>query len=391
MTINHNLMEPLVETLRRGDNLADPRVEAAFRRIPRELFLRGVPESDVYSDKSVPVRVDHEGVVYCDSIMPSVIAQMLNRLELQAGHNVLEIGTGTGYTAVLARAILGDHGHVTTMEIDPDIAQLSAANIEQIDLPGIHLVQDDGANGYAPNAPYDRIVSTVGVWDLPPVWVQQLKPDGRMVVPVWIDGLQVLATFIPQGDGTLYSDFNKPSAFVYIRGAAAGPNVWKRVGSTSLTLFADDVEHLDMAAMHMLLSSDADSCHLSAPLDSSDYWYGFLPYLMINEPDTDIFGLYDVVGNRAAYGVDGSGFAYFTPASAVFVPYLGLGYTYCFAGADAFLAVEDALNQWQDAGRPAIDMLRLRLVPRDHGRPQITSGKVYERRDHYLHVWQETG
>jgi len=247
----------------------------------------------------------------------------------------------------------------------------------------------DGAEGYAPRAQYDRIMATAGIWDVPLPWVRQLKPDGRIVAPVWIDGLQVAAAFTLDDDGSLYADTMTPSAFVYIRGAAAGPQVSKRIGSTSLRLIADDIAGIDPIALATLLSSDYEAVQLSKPLNKWDYWYGFLPYVMLNETDEAVFALYHLLQGGQAYGLEGEGFVVLTPASACFVPYYGVGFAHNYASADAYFAVENRLKAWEAAGRPGLDCLRLRFVPKTHGKPEVSDGKVYERRDHYLAVWME--
>lgn len=386
---NNTITQPLIDSLRQRGELSDARIEAAFASVPRHIFLPDAPLEEVYSDKAIDVLVDERGEVVCSSVMPSVLAYVMRQANLFEGANVLEIGAGTGYGAALIRHIVGDSGHITTLEIDRETAEMARANLQRADITGVNVVHADGTHGYAPRATYDRIIATVGVWDVPTVWIRQLKPGGVLIVPIWLDGLQVIATFVQQPDGTLYSAQNMSGSFVYLRGEAAGPAVRKQIGSTSLVLLTDDADRLDSAAIHMLLSEDYDHCRLSTSLASSEYWYGFLPYLMLNEPKYDIFALYMVTDNHTAYGVEGTGFALFSAGSACFVPYFGLGDTHCFASAEAFLSVEDILHQWSKDGRPGLDTLRLRLIPNTTDLPPVAQGKVYARRDHALHVWQE--
>ncbi|HRF96394.1 MAG TPA: hypothetical protein PLZ51_14410, partial [Aggregatilineales bacterium] len=141
--------------------------------------------------------------------------------------------------------------------------------------------------------------------------------------------------------------------------------------------------------LSLLLSHDAEICHLSIPLNTIEYWYGFIPFLMLSEGAKDIFALYTIREGYQAFGMEGEGFALFSPASATFVPYYGLGRAHCFAGSDAFIEIETQLDKWQDAGRPTIDRLRLRLIPNAHPIPDIVNGKLYPRH-HHLHVWLES-
>jgi protein-L-isoaspartate(D-aspartate) O-methyltransferase len=381
--------QSLVEILRGKGELADPRVEAAFLAVPRHRFIPDVNPEETSVDKDIPLLVDTTGEVIYSCAQPSTIAYVLRSLDLREGHNVLEVGAGTGYTAALIRRLIGEGGSITALEIDPLMVERAQDNLLAARIGGVHVVHTDGAGGYAPRAAYDRIVSMVGVWDVPSAWARQLKRDGLMVVPVWLDSIQFTATFRQQPDGTLLSVHNMPSAFVYMRGDKAGPRVRLRVGSTGLTLLCNEAQSLDAASLAALLSADHEHCQLSMALASTDYWYGFLPYVMLREPADSIFALYYVLQGRSAFGIDGTGFAYFMPGSACFVPYWGLGYTHCFAGADAFLSVETFLHEWDQAGRPGIDSLRIRLIPKSHPRPINAPGKIYDRREHYLHVWQE--
>lgn len=113
--------------------------------------------------------------------MPSIVAEMLDHLDVRDGHRVLEIGTGTGWNAALLCHRLGDQ-QVTTVEIDPDVAEQARKALAD---QGLHpqLVVGDGELGHPPAAPYDRIVSTCSVTTVPYAWVEQTRPGGRIVTP----------------------------------------------------------------------------------------------------------------------------------------------------------------------------------------------------------------
>lgn len=385
-----NPAQSLVDLLRQRGKLSDQRVEDALLAIPRHLFLPDAPLEQVYADESVAVRTDLRGDATCSDTMPSMVAHLLQQLSLKRGQNVLHIGTGTGYVSALMTYLVGkEEGTVTSLEIDRDIAKEAENKLVRNGYSMVKVVNTDGAEGYAPRAAYDRIVATCGVWDIPPAWIKQLKPEGRLIAPIWLDGLQVMASFSQQADGTLYAENVMPSAFVYIRGIAQGPVMRKFVGSTELMLLADGIDKIDTASLSALLSSDAEDCYLSAPLNTIEYWYGFIPFLMLHEGAKDVFSLYTIRDSYRAYGMGGEGFALLTPASASFVPYYGMGKAHCFAGSDAFIEIENQLTQWQSAGRPSIDRLRLRLIPNHHPMSEIITGKLYPRRHHHLHVWLE--
>jgi protein-L-isoaspartate(D-aspartate) O-methyltransferase len=381
------LSQALVAQLKQRGDLVDSRLEKAFLSIPRHLFLPDLPLDKVYADEALPIKRDTDGSVLSSSSQPAMMALMLQQLQLRPGDNVLEIGTGTGYNAAIMNYLVGDEGNVTSVEIDKGVAQAARDNLLRAAVPDVRVVQADGAGGYAPRASYDRIIATVGIWDVPEAWVQQLKPKGILVAPIWLDAIQLSAAFGVEPDGTLYSDNNHPCGFVRLRGIAAGPSVHVRVGSSSLTLATNDIEKLDGAALHSLLSEDSEVANIGVPLSASDYWHGFMPYLMLNEPESFTFAVYAIGGSHQAYGIDGHGFALIGPGSACFVPYQGHGEAHCFASADGYFALRDVVHAWDKAGRPGRDRLRLRLIPMTQPPPAVRSGKLYLRSDHYLHAW----
>jgi protein-L-isoaspartate(D-aspartate) O-methyltransferase len=285
------------------------------------------------------------------------------------------------------RHIVGDDGHITTLEIDKDLVRQAENALQQLSLGSIRVVHTDGAGGYAPRAAYDRIIATAGVWDIPRAWVQPLKPRGLIVAPLWLDAIQVSAALEVDADGSLYSENNLPCGFIRLRGANAGPGVTQRVGNSSLVLASNDVPTLDSAALHALLSDGVEHNLLDAKLEGSDFFHGFLPYFILNLPPGFTFAAYFLNANQQAYGINGHGFALIQSGSACFVPFHAHGEARCFGAPDAFLAVQDALLNWHAAGRPDWRALRLRLYPRAQPAPAIGEGRLYTRQDHIIHAW----
>lgn len=383
--------QTLVDSLRAGGHLNDARVDSAFSRVARERFLPDTPLDVVYTDVSVPVLYNNEGHTTVSSTLPSMIASLLTTAELREGLNVLHINTGTGFTAALIAQIIGMDGHLTSLEMNRELAIKAENTLLRAGFSSVTVVNQDAGEGYAPRAAYDRIISSAGIWDVPLAWKRQLKPDGSITVPIWLDGLQVLATLRLQSDGCLVAEDIKPSIFVYLQGREGVPPFRKRVGNSSLTLLSDDIERLDLTALHWLLSQDHDQDnHFTSSLRSKEYWYGLLPYIALHEGLEDIFALYSIDPDRPAYGgMTGEGFAYFTPASACFVPYFGIGNSHTFAGSDAFLEIDALINQWETDNRPGLDQLRIRFIPREAGISADIAGKVYPRRNHFVHAWME--
>ncbi|EST26157.1 hypothetical protein M877_19660 [Streptomyces niveus NCIMB 11891] len=122
------------------------------------------------------------GVVATSSAsMPSVVAAMLRDLDVSDGMRVLEIGTGTGWNAALLAHRLGS-GNVVSVEIDAEVVARARAALGRVGL-GPEVIHGDGRDGWAGSAPYDRVIATAGVRDLPPRWLEQTRPGGVVLAP----------------------------------------------------------------------------------------------------------------------------------------------------------------------------------------------------------------
>lgn len=114
--------------------------------------------------------------------MPTIVAIMLGHLEAHPGYTVLEIGTGTGYHAALLAHRLGAQA-VTTIEVDAELADRARRALIGAGFGDVTVVTGDGAEGLAPRAPYDRVISTAAVQRVPYPWVAQTRPGGLIVTP----------------------------------------------------------------------------------------------------------------------------------------------------------------------------------------------------------------
>lgn len=153
----------------------ESRVEAAVRAVRRELFLP--------PDQLVHVREDHPlPIGYAQTIsQPSLVASMTRELDPVATSRVLEIGTGSGYqTAILAELA----GEVFTIERIPELAEQARERLRRLGYRNIHFRIGDGAAGWPEAAPFDRIMVTAAAATMPPAWVAQLAPNGRLLTPL---------------------------------------------------------------------------------------------------------------------------------------------------------------------------------------------------------------
>lgn len=212
--------QALVDQLKQTKSIRTPRVEAAFRAVPRHLFLPNVPPEKVYRDEAIVTkRLDGQSV--SSSSQPAVMAIMLEQLDLQPGHSVLEIGAGTGYNAALISHIVGSTGQVVAIDIDKDITENALKHLAEAGFDKVQVICTDGGFGYPSAAPYDRIILTVGAWDIAPAWREQLKPNGRLVLPLTVqEDVQITVAF-EETDGYLMSISASPCGFMKLRGAFA--------------------------------------------------------------------------------------------------------------------------------------------------------------------------
>jgi len=114
-----------------------------------------------------------------------MVAIMNEALELRHGMKVLEVGAGSGYHAATLGEIVGDAGHVFAIEYVDKLVAIARSNLDRAGYANrVTLVQGDGSLGYAERAPYDRVLVTAAAPKVPPALLEQLKPDGVLVVPV---------------------------------------------------------------------------------------------------------------------------------------------------------------------------------------------------------------
>ena len=247
------LHQALIDQLKQIDCLHTPSVEAAFRAVPRHLFLPDVPLDQVYSNESIPTK-QRQGLPISSSSQPAIMAIMLEQLGLEPGHRVLEIGAGTGYNAALMAHIVGDTGHVVTIDIDEDLVTGAREHLAAAGLRNVTIVCGDGGVGYPSAAPYDRIILTVGAWDVAPAWHAQLHPRGRLVLPLSLKGPQRSVAF-EQANGYLTSVSVADCLFIRLRGAFAGPESVVRLGPVAdlYLVYADD-RSIDAEAIYQALT-----------------------------------------------------------------------------------------------------------------------------------------
>jgi protein-L-isoaspartate(D-aspartate) O-methyltransferase len=221
------LQRELVAHLRATHALTDPAVAEAFLAVPRHRFLPGLPLEQVYADEAIPTK-HADGHPISSSSQPAIMAIMLEQLDVSPGQRILEIGAGTGYNAALLGRLVGPSGQVISLDLDEDIVLAARKHLAAAGARNVAVVQGDGAYGHRPGAPYDRIILSVGAWEIAPAWHEQLAPGGRLVLPLELGqgpqkSLALEKPASANGDLWFESVSVRDCGFMRLRGALAGP------------------------------------------------------------------------------------------------------------------------------------------------------------------------
>lgn len=200
----------IAETRETGGTTGCPELSApvlkALRAVPRHCFVPVERRTWAYADMPLPIG---RGQTISQ---PFIVALMTELLELEPDALVLEIGTGSGYqTAVLARLARW----VYSVERIPDLAETAAHRLRELGYDNVTIRAGDGGQGWEEQAPFDGVIVTAAAADVPPALIRQLKPGGRLVVPVGPPGYtQDLRLLRKDAQGVVHSRSVLPVVFV---------------------------------------------------------------------------------------------------------------------------------------------------------------------------------
>lgn len=294
---------------------------------------------------------------------PSLVAEMLELLDLAPGASILEIGAGTGYNAALMAQIVGEQRLVVTVDVLDDVVAQTRRLLARTGYAGIAVLLRDGVEGAPEQAPFDRIVATVGCSDLSPRWAEQLAQGGRMLVPLDHAGGHPLF-LIHKERGRLAGRVVSWTGFMPVRGPLHVDGLWP------MGVAQPDRDEL---------------------VHQRDPWPGFaaagpLPGRGCSADESD-FGIYLSLADRwACWAPGGVGLSDGRNGWAVAGPD-GIRWW-----RDAALVEDlDRLHAaWRSRGRPALADYRVAFVPIEEDSSPPPRGWAVDRRFYRELVWLHT-
>lgn len=184
--------EAMVRDQIEARGISDQRVLAAMRSIPRERFTTIETREHAYEDRALPTQ-DGQTIS-----QPYIVALMSEAARLQATDRVLEIGTGSGYSAAVLSHIVH---RVWTLERNPKLARYAGSRIAELGLANVTVLRSDGTSGWQPAAPFDAILVTATGPKVPDALKQQLAVGGRLIMPIGpMEGPQKLVRVVRESE-----------------------------------------------------------------------------------------------------------------------------------------------------------------------------------------------
>jgi protein-L-isoaspartate(D-aspartate) O-methyltransferase len=374
--------EALVRALLRNGVLHPGPVERAFRRVPRHVFVPDVDLDFVYRDSNIPTKLQG-GEIVSSSSQPAIMAIMLEQLALKPGQNVLEVGAGTGYNAALLSEIVGARGHVTTIDLDADTVANARGALSRAGYSSVRVERADGQAGFPETAPYDRIIATVGLGDIPLALWSQLKVGGQLVLPLSMRGLMKSVALRKDRHGRLVSTSLSPAGFMPFRGVAPLLQREVRLGP-ELGLFAWAAERpLDADALYAtLMRLDFEDVAADMALSRRELVAGLNLWLRGHQPNfVQVHAESALVDSVPVPGFTRSPFAHpfvhdrmsiglwqaphelallSAPTEQSELMQIGVR---AWGGRRLARRLIECIRAWRDAGSPVDEDLRLQLVP----------------------------
>jgi protein-L-isoaspartate(D-aspartate) O-methyltransferase len=187
--------EAMVERQLRRRGITEQRILDAFLDVPREAFISGEFAHLAYGDHPLPIEAGQT------ISQPYIVALMIEAADIRAGDKVLEVGAGSGYAAAVISRIAE---RVVAIERQHDLVEVARERLRRLGYDNIEIVEGDGTKGCRDHAPFDAILAAASGSHVPRPLVEQLAPNGRIVMPVGEPGwVQELVKVTKQQDGIL--------------------------------------------------------------------------------------------------------------------------------------------------------------------------------------------
>jgi protein-L-isoaspartate(D-aspartate) O-methyltransferase len=190
-----------------GKDALDPRLRTALLRVQRHLFVPAQLALAAYQDTPLPIGFDKT------VSQPFIGALMLDLLDIDAGEKVLEVGTGLGYQA----AVMAEMGaQLWSVEVVEEFAAEATMRLRAFGYGDVQIRTGDGSRGWSEHAPFDKILVTAAATAPPPALTEQLRPGGRLVMPLGGKDVQQLAVIEKRLDGSLATREVMPVRFTQL-------------------------------------------------------------------------------------------------------------------------------------------------------------------------------
>jgi protein-L-isoaspartate(D-aspartate) O-methyltransferase len=187
--------EAMVERQLRRRGINEPEILDAFRAVPREAFVGAHVAHLAYGDHPLPIEA-HQTIS-----QPYIVALMMQAVGIKPGDTVLEVGSGSGYAAAVMSRIAA---RVIGIERQHELVLVARERLERLGYRNIEIVEGDGTKGWAAQAPYDAVLAAASGSHVPQPLIDQLKPGGRLVMPVGGPGrIQTLVRVVKDRNGSL--------------------------------------------------------------------------------------------------------------------------------------------------------------------------------------------
>jgi protein-L-isoaspartate(D-aspartate) O-methyltransferase len=206
-----SLRERMIDRQIAARGLDDPALLAAFRAVPREDFVSGDYADYAYQDSPLPIESGQT------ISQPYIVALSIYAAGITGGAKILEVGAGSGYAAAVIGQIAGE---VIAVERHHELVELAQLRMRRLGYGNVRIVEGDGTLGWPEDAPFDAIVAAASGSHVPQSWIAQLKPGGRIVMPVGAPHeIQTLLKVTKRNDGSLSHEDLGGVRFVPLIGA----------------------------------------------------------------------------------------------------------------------------------------------------------------------------